>query len=175
MAGRLRSVHRESIQCWPRSGLHSQPGVASPQEVLPDGVPHAPGAPRDCLRRILSLVGSAAPPGRMFLSSLPIRWARSASPRFPPAIVRCASGAGIIVPLGLTIFPLCPSGGRARLRLAAHRLLSDAPPAQGILVPLVSRPPAQGIIVPLGLTITRASGAGIIVQVGSHDLLSVIT
>src|SRR5438477_10792254 len=50
--------------------------------------------PRQGRRRILSLVGSAAPPGRMFLSSLPIRWARSASPRFPPAIVRCAYGAG---------------------------------------------------------------------------------
>src|SRR5437879_4980349 len=51
---------------------------------------------------MLSLVGSAAPPGRMFLSSLPIRWARSASPRFPPAIVRCASGAGDPRSVGVT-------------------------------------------------------------------------
>jgi len=50
----------------------------------------------------LSLVGSAAPSGRMFLSSLPIRWARSASPRFPPAIVRCASGAGDHRSVGVT-------------------------------------------------------------------------
>ena len=50
----------------------------------------------------MSLVGSAAPPGRMFLSSLPIRWARSASPRFPPAIVRCASGAGDPRSVGVT-------------------------------------------------------------------------
>src|SRR5438477_3361979 len=58
--------------------------------------------PRQGRRRVLSLVGSAAPPGRMFLSSLPIRWARSASPRFPPAIVRCASGAGDPRSVGVT-------------------------------------------------------------------------
>ena len=96
------TVSRSNV--WPRSGLHSQPGVASPKEV-PSRRSTARSWSATGLPSTSGISGSsAAPPGRMFLS-------RSAHP---------------VGALGFASLPTgyCPMRLRRRGSVESHDLLS---------------------------------------------------